>query len=259
MKKTPLHVPALNLLAASGDEDSRRQVSRLAPTNPLSVDFGNIAKLDGFDLCRGETSVYLTLYWHCEAATGLLLAGELAVAKERATDQPTHVMYTWFMGGEQKPTVRWQPGETVVETVRIKVDAGIKRISLFLRVAERWRRDYSGRRGPFQVTSGNGADMHPIRADLGSYQVADLRPCASDYLARKRMNPAECVLVDLVDDPLQLRDHRREEPDVFARLHRQLGTVLALGDAPVRGAIEEGEGELSEDTKDKLRALGYVD
>jgi len=259
LRKTPLHLPALDLLAASGDEDSRRLVSRLAPSNPLSVDFGNIAKLAGFDLCRGETSVYVTLYWCAEAASGLLLAGELAVTSERATDQPTHVTYPWFIGGEHRPTVRWQPGETVVETLRVRLESGMERISLVVRVAEHWRSYYSGRRGPFLVTSGNGAEMHPITADLGRHRIDDLPACRSDFLARKRTNPAECVLVDLIGDPQQLRDHRREEPTVFARLQRQLGAVVALGDEPVPWANDEGERELSEETKDKLRALGYVD
>jgi hypothetical protein len=257
--KTPFHLPALDLLAASGDEDSRRLVSQLAPANPLSADFGNIAKLDGFDLCRGDTSVYVTLYWCAVAATDLLLAGELTVAGEGSADQPIHVTYAWFVGGEQKPTTSWQPGETVVETLRIKLDAGMEGISLVLRLAERWRRDYSGRRGPFLVTSGDGADLRPITADLGSHRIADLPRCRSDFLAGKRTNAAECVLVDLIGDPQQLRNHRRQEPAVFARLQRQLGAVLALGDAPVHAAMDEGEGELSEETKDKLRALGYVD
>jgi hypothetical protein len=257
--KTPFHLPALDLLAASGDEDSRRLLSLLAPSIPLSVDFGNIAKLAGFDLCRGDTSVYVTLYWCAEAASDLLLAGELVVTSEGATDQPTHITYPWFIGGEHRPTVRWQPGETVVETLRVRLESGMERISLVVRVAEHWRSYYCGRRGPFLVTSGNGAEMRPITADLGMHRIEDLSRCRSDFLTRKRTNPAECVLVDLIGDPQQLRDHRQEEPTAFARLQRQLGAVLALGDEPVPGANDEGERELSEETKDKLRALGYVD
>lgn len=258
LEKTPYHRRALAELALADDEGSKRVLDRLTPSKRCVVRFGGVIQLAGFDLCRGDDCVYLTLFWEAEAVSSLLFAARISFSGSPAAEESSETTFSWFIGGEQRPTHRWMLGETVVETIRLSIEPATTELSITLRLVEWWRNAYSGKRGLFFVTSGNGVKTEPVTADLGSFRVNELPQCDADFLARKRGDPTQCILIDLLGDPGQTRDLRLENPEVFSKLHRQLGAVLTLGDFPARE--DDGkEVELSEETKEQLRALGYLD
>jgi arylsulfatase A-like enzyme len=258
LEKTPFHRPALAQLASQNDEVSRRVLDRLIPSNPRQARFGGVVALSGYDLCVGDSCAYLTLYWRAEAASSLLLAANLSITGKKTEGDSTEKYITWYIGGEQKPTHGWQLGETVVETIRLPIDSAVIELSITLWLGEGWREAYAAGLGPFTVTSGNGKEMMSVKIELGNFPLTELPRCDVDYLARKRSDPVQCVLIDLLEDPEQTADVRLEQPEVFSRLHQQLETVLTLG----KEQAPRGDGkevELSEETKERLRALGYLD
>ena len=259
LERTPFHRSALAELASLGDKSSATLLERLTPSHRTAANFGDVVRLFGFDLCHGESCVYLTLFWEAEAVSGQLFAAKLAASMRQTEGGAlTNRWIWWFIGGETRPTCTWKMGETVVETVRLDIEPGITDLSLEVRVAEQWSALKSGGHGPFLITAGNAGKMQPVTALLGTHRLQELPRCETDYLALKRADPGQCVLFDLEEDPEQHRDLTRKRPDVFARLHHQLGALLTASDS--RGRRQEGtEVELSPETVEQLKALGYLE
>jgi hypothetical protein len=145
-----------------------------------------------------------------------------------------------------------------VETIRLELEPGTVGLSLKLRLAERWPSLYSSSRRPFVVTTGNDEGREVVKADLGNHRVADLPLCTTDFLDLKRSDPSQCVLVDLDEDPEQRRNLVHTRPEVFTRLHGHLAALLASSDSWSQ-RDKAAEVELSEETIEQLRTLGYLD
>jgi arylsulfatase A-like enzyme len=62
-------------------------------------------------------------------------------------------------------------------------------------------------------------------------------------------------LYDLKDDPLELRNVYAQYPDIAERLK---GKLLALLKANENGAESALPGRVDEDTRQELKALGYI-
>ena len=214
--------------------------------------------LAGFDLGRGDSEVYLTLYWEAEAVSAQTFSGKLAASMISSSGERTVRWPRWFIGGERQPTHAWKMGETVVETIRLEIEPETVELSLELGLAETWPNLFSHLRGPFVVTTGNNEERVAIRADLGTHRVEEIPLCATDYLALKRSDPTQCVLVNLDEDPEQRTNLVHTRPEVFTRLHKHLEVMLAASDSWGRRE-EAAEVELSEETVEQLRALGYLD
>jgi len=258
LHNTPFHRSALAELAALGKRDPVSDLARLTPQHPRPTRFGDLVSLVGFDLCRGDSEVYLTLYWEAEAVSARTFSGKLAVSTIPSSGEPTVRWPWWFIGSERRPTHTWNMGETVVETIRIEIEPETVELSLHLGLAESWRNLFSHLRGPFVVTTGNNEERVAVRADLGTHRVEEIPLCATDYLALKRSDPTQCVLVDLDGDPEQKRNLVQACPEVFSRLHGHLAALLASSDSWGRRE-EASEVELSEETVKQLQALGYLD
>jgi hypothetical protein len=256
--KTPFHRSAHGELAALGDQEAASEIASLTPQHHAPTRFGDLVSLSGFDLCRGDSCVYLTLYWGAEAVSTHTFAAKLAAKMVPESGKPKERWIWWFIGGAQRPTHARKIGETVVETIRLEIAPETVDLSLQIRLAERWQKVFSRNRGPFVVTSGNDDQRTAVVADLGKHRVEDLAWCDRDFLARKRLDPVQCILVDLDEDPEQRKNLVHARPEIFARLHRHLGTLLTASDS--WGQREEGADiELSEETVEQLRALGYLD
>ena len=80
LHKTPFHRSALAELAALGERDAASVLARLTPEHPRSTRFGDLVSLAGFDLGRGDSEVYLTLYWEAEAVSAQTFSGKLAAS-----------------------------------------------------------------------------------------------------------------------------------------------------------------------------------
>jgi len=258
LHKTPFHRSALAELAALGERDAASVLARLTPEHPRSTRFGDLVSLAGFDLGRGDSEVYLTLYWEAEAVSAQTFSGKLAASMISSSGERTVRWPRWFIGGERQPTHAWKMGETVVETIRLEIEPETVELSLELGLAETWPNLFSHLRGPFVVTTGNNEERVAIRADLGTHRVEEIPLCATDYLALKRSDPTQCVLVNLDEDPEQRTNLVHTRPEVFTRLHKHLEVMLAASDSWGRRE-EAAEVELSEETVEQLRALGYLD
>ncbi len=258
VQKTPFHPSALTELTDLGERDAATDLALLTPVHARLTRFGDLVSLTGFDLCRGDSCVYLTLYWEAEAASSHTFSGKLAASMVPTSGERTERWLWWFVGGEQRPTHAWEMGEAVVETIRLELEPGTVGLSLKLRLAERWPSLYSNSRGPFVVTTGNDEGREVVKADLGNHRVADLPLCTTDFLDLKRSDPSQCVLVDLDEDPEQRRNLVHTRPEVFTRLHGHLAALLASSDSWGQ-RDKAAEVELSEETIEQLRTLGYLD
>lgn len=258
LQKTPFHRSALAELAALGERDAASDLARLTPQHPRPTRFGDVVSLAGFDLCRGDSEVYLTLYWEAEAVSSQTFSGKLAASMIPHAGERTVRWPRWFIGGEPRPTHTWKMGETVVETIRLEIEPGTVELSLQLGLTETWSNLFSRLLGSFVVTTGNSEERVAIRADLGTHRVEEIPLCTTDYLALKRSDPTQCVLVDLDGDPEQQRNLVHACPEVFARLHGHLQELLVSSDSWGRRE-EAADIELSEETVKQLQALGYLD
>lgn len=258
VEKSPYHVQALLELASLGDDEATKTLEQLTPSHPCSVSFGGIIRLAGFDLCRGESCIYLTLYWDAEASSAAVFSANLLTRMRQTSGVTTDRWIWWFLGGSQRPTDSWRIGERVIDTVRVETEPDSSTLSFKLALLERWRMQASNNRGRFVVTAGNGAKKSTVRADLGTHRLDHL-PCPEpDARVLKRSDPDQCVLIDLQGDPEQRRDVKGEQPEIFSRLHQQLGTLLKASDSWGQGPQGRAV-ELSEETADQLKALGYID
>jgi arylsulfatase A-like enzyme len=258
LRNTPFHSSALADLADLGEPDAAAQFARLTPRHPGRTGFGDQVSVTGFDLCRGESCVYLTLFWEAEAVSAHTFSGKLNAKLVGGSGEPSERWLWWFLGGEQRPTHVWKIGETVIETLRIKIEPETEQVSIKLQVAERWQKLYSRNRGLFVVTEGNDRERTVVTADLGAHRLEEIPPCTADFLALKRSDPAQYVLVDLDEDPLQKRNLVHTNPEVFSRMQRHLESLLIASDS-WNPQQEASEVELSQETVEQLRALGYLD
>jgi arylsulfatase A-like enzyme len=256
--KVPTHLGALRELAAEGDADAADRVARLTPDHVMPVSFNDVVSLVGFDLHRHAEIVYVTLYWRAEISTRFLLSAAISAEMDRLSEAIGRTSLWWFLGGARRPSNSWLAGEVVKDIVRLPLERGSTRVRIRLNLAERWRQLYSDNRGPFNLTSGNGDGRRTIVAQLGEHDVGDIPTVDGDFLAKKRSDPAECMLFDLDVDPGQHTDLSSARPEILAGLRDDLVELLAGSDSWSQD-LDEREAELSEATRKQLEAIGYVD
>ncbi len=256
--KVPTHLGALRELAAEGDAGAADRVARLTPEHVMPVSFNDVVSLVGFDLHRHDEVVYVSLYWRAEVSTRYLLSAALFAEMDSLSGESKRPWLWWFLGGARRPSNSWLAGEVVMDTIRLPLEPGSTRVRISLNLEERWRRLYSNRRGPFNLTSGNGDDRRTIVAELGEHDVGEISTVGGDFLARKRSDPAESMLFDLDVDPGQHTDLSSARPEILAGLRRELARLLAAS-ASWSEDLDQEEAEISETTRKQLEALGYVE
>jgi arylsulfatase A-like enzyme len=256
--KVPFHYAANRELAVLGNTDAIDRIAELTPSHELEVEFNGLLRLYGFDLCRRDLNVFLTLYWHADAICRHLFSATLFCEMKKSSGDPSGFSCWWFLGGVKRPSYSWLIGEVVRETIRIPIDPATADMNVRLHLEEQWRRLYSDERNSSAVTTGNGEERRVLIAELGVHRVEDLATDCVDFLTLKRTDPGQYLLFDLAHDPGQLHDLSSSRPEVFAGLSRQLGDLLVAGESWAAG-LDEAEAELSEATREQLEALGYVE
>ncbi len=256
--KVPYHNAANRELAVLGDSEAIDRIAELTPSHELVVRFNDLVRLNGFDLCRRETDVFVTLYWHADMICRHLFSAVLVTGMNLESGDANEFSCRWFIGGVRRPSHSWLIGEVVKETIRIPIEATTADLHVRLSLDEQWLQLYADKRGLFDLTTGNGAERRVLTADLGTHRVEDLSSDCVDFLTLKRTDPGQYLLFDLADDPAQQHDLSSSSPEVFAELSGQLGNLLVASEGWA-AELDEAAAELSQTTREQLEALGYVE
>lgn len=253
--KTPRHRRALEVLDELG--------SVALPGTAVECDFrfAGLLHLHGFSLLRcpdDPSRLALTLFWDSLARTNDAHSGEISVQTSDATGRTRSKSAWWFLGGRIRPTCERKIGETVVETVLLPpMPDDAERAVLTLRVTERWAKIYSNDRYEVVLPCYQESDPAGSGARLGSFELAQVAVAEHDLVRRKRRNPDQFHLFELSSDPGETENLVYSRPEVFGILRADLEMLMeGLSDQ-----VPQAEGEdivLPEETRQKLRALGYI-
>lgn len=96
---------------------------RVAPSKLLRARVGDSVELIGYDLARDGNALALTLYWGCigELREDYTVFAHLLGAPNPATQSPVWAQDDARPGHGSYPTVRWQPGQVIVDDYRLVV------------------------------------------------------------------------------------------------------------------------------------------
>ncbi len=141
--------------------------------------------------------------------------------------------------------------------LRVARDRSARSLRLALRVYPYWAFAYAGygARGDLAVRDASGRRLRV--AELGRFAWGELPVDATDWLARKRSNPAFHQLYDLASDPDETTNLLARKPEVFARLQPRLATLVERAEVEGSGG-RSSDVDLPEDLVDELRAIGYI-
>jgi len=192
--------------------------------------------------------------WEALAPIGETL--EASVQYRSTSAQRTHVgRLSYLLGQGIRPNHTWRVGECVVDVLHLRLPAGRERIAVDLTLRPGWRYQDDEDRPTMLMARHPSGSARP-RALIASAAIAELPQANRDLLQAKRRDPIHYRLYDVAADPSETRDLLDEEPEVFESMHATLLPLLerewsAIGEGP--------EAEVPAATRERLRAMGYVE
>jgi hypothetical protein len=264
IEKVPRHREALTLAAGQSWGDAlKKRLEEITPPRPCRFDLQGLFRLFGYEAKlsphgAGEPAVYLTLYWEALATMTRPYSTGLTIGYYGPRDfKSTHWIW-WFMGAAQRPTYHWKIGEVVRETVYIPLLDRLDEVSFALKPDSHWHSLYTEKLNPLELNIVDEEEgKRKAYAHLGRFKLVDLPVADADLLKRKRETTPFYQLYDLQADPLERNNLIGKHPEIFHVMKPKLLAAMEAKEIPSQQPQGE-EQELSEETLEALRQLGYI-
>jgi hypothetical protein len=264
LEKVPWHREALALAAEQPwGEAFKKKLEAITPPNACRFDLQGLFRLFGYEaklspIDAKEPAVYLTLYWEALASMTRPYSTGLTIGYYGPRDfKSTHWIW-WFMGAALRPTYHWKIGEVIKETVYIPLLDRLDEVSFALKPDSHWHSLYTEKLNPLELHIHDEAESkRKAYAHLGRFKVVDLPYADEDLLKRKRETTPFYQLYDLQADPLERNNLIDVHPEIFHAMKPRLLAAMETAELPLEQPPGEEE-ELSEETLEALRQLGYI-
>lgn len=262
--KVPFHRRALlKACEKPWGEEFKKTAKVLAPPRRCAFDFQGLFNLYGFDAKRApagafEPAVYLTLYWEAMSSMTLPYSTGLTLGYYGPEDfSSTHWIW-WFLGAAVRATYRWKIGEAIKEKIYVPLLEDIEEVSFALRPDSHWTSLYTEKINPLYLTIVDESGKKKAYASLGRFKLDELPVSGEDLLQKKRESSQFYQLYDLKSDPGERDNLIDARPELFEAMKPKLLAMMKASEVPLAQDQQPEEAEISEETLEALRALGYI-
>ncbi|MHC4942093.1 MAG: sulfatase [Planctomycetota bacterium] len=233
----------------------------MKPEKSCNYWFRDLIRLFGFKLKKtpDEDAFYVSLFWECLAPMKVPYAAELVLTYEATKERTRQKDIWWFIGGGDRPTTEWKVGEVVVDTVYMPLPNKVRRPTLSVKIYPHWDHVYSGRDNKYYLRISNLEEEPLTEAALPTPPLKQIRVQEENLLHEKRGDKKFYQLYDLSADPEEAVNLADAQPEIFESMRDELWSMVdesfVIEEEP---GEEEQEEELSDETLENLRALGYI-